>query len=194
MAMWVTNSSDNQDRLRLFVDGSETGTVKYGTGLIYGTGVIYGEESVSGTTRFIVDDINLTDSFARIFVGSDYLKTHGARALMDNIRFSNIERTETLITVGSDVFDTNYSSNTDLVNPVSSDIYTTKLIDFNKSDLEVTDFATLLNAERGVFRWECKVIDSFNRIKGNTYLENLLISLINKLKGAHTEVIISIVE
>jgi hypothetical protein len=195
MAMWTTNSTDNQDRLRLFVDGAERGTIKYGTGLIYGSGVIYGQEEVTpGSNRYIVDNIDLTDTFPRIFIGSDIYGVQGARALLDNIRFSNIERLESIRITSSGTIDTSFVGNDELENPAVEDIYTTHLLDFNSSDTEVEDFATLLNAERGIFRWECKVIDSFNRVKGDVFLEALLEKLIDRLKGAHTECFFSIVE
>jgi hypothetical protein len=195
MAMWRTNSADNKDRLRLFVDGVERGTIKYGTGLKYGDGYVYGQRDVGPYTgRFIVSDINMNDTFARLFVGSDVRLVSNARALIDNLRISNIERLGSIKLTGTDTFDINYIENTDLAFPVIEDGHTTKLLNFDTEDNRIEFFAALINAERGIFRWTCDVIDSFNRIKGNAFLEQLLKDLINKLKGAHTEPKISILD
>jgi hypothetical protein len=195
MVMWKTNSATGQDRLRLFVDGFERGTIKYGTGLVYGTGVVYGQEDVTpGTNRYIVDNIDLTDTFPRVFIGTDVFSTNSARVLIDNIRVSNIERLGSIRVTNTDAIDVDYTSNADLAYPVVSDNYTTKLVNFDTDTNRIRFFSTIINAERGIFRWKCKVIDSFGRIKGNTFLEGLLRDLINKLKGAHTEVAITIVD
>jgi len=46
---WDLNNPDNQDVMVLMVDGAESGTVRYGTGLIYGTGILYGQKTVWGS-------------------------------------------------------------------------------------------------------------------------------------------------
>ena len=195
MVMWKMNSPDNQDRLRLFVDGAERGTIRYGTGLIYGTGVIYGQEEVrSGTNRFLVDNIDLTDTFARIYIGSDAFSLKSARARMDNIRFSEVQRLQAIKVTSTGTMDINWSANTEFAIPVVEDLYTTKLLDFDSTEADVEYLATIVNAERGIFRFKIEVIDSFDKVIGNTELEELLVDLINTIKPAHTEAIISFVE
>lgn len=195
MVMWQTNSTDGQDRLRLFVDGFEKGTVKYGTGLLYGTGIIYGQEDVRvGIQRFIVDNIDLTDTFAKILIGTNIFGSQNAKARLDNIRFSEVQRLQSLKTVGNNIIDVNYTSNTELAEPVVEDIFTTKLLNFDKEISDVEFLATLINSERGIFRFSVNVIDSFDRVIGDTRLENLLINLINTIKPSHCESIITFVE
>jgi hypothetical protein len=195
MIMWRTNSSDNNDRLRLFVDGSERGTIKYGTGLIYGTGIIYGQAEVRpGINRFIVNNIDLVDTFSKIIIGTDTVGVNNARALIDNIRFSSIERLQSIKIVGNETTDVNYTANTDLAQPVIEDLYTTQLLDFDKEESVVEFFAEIINQERGIFRFEVEVIDSFDRIAGNTVLEDLLVELIETIKPAHTESIVTFLE
>lgn len=191
MAMWRTNSITNEDRLRLFVDGDERGTIKYGTGLIYGTGILYGQAEVRpGTNRFIVDNIDLTDTFSRIFIGTDILRVNGAKARLDNIRFSDIERLQSVKLTSNGAFDVNFTANTEFVNPVIEDSDTTGIFDFNKEEGDIEFLATLVDAERGIFRFEVDVIDSFDKVVGNTQLEELLTDLINTIKPANTESII----
>jgi len=195
MVMWKMNSTDNQDRLRLFVDGSERGIVKYGTGLIYGTGVIYGQAEVRpGVNRFLVDNIDLTDTFAQIHIGADVFGSNGAMALMDNIRFSDIQRVLSIRITSNDTFDINYSSNTDFAGPVVNDIDTTAIYDFDTTISDVQNLATLINAERGIFRFMVRVIDSFDKIYDNEDLRNLLEELINTIKPAHCESVITFEE
>lgn len=195
MIMWKMNSPDNQDRLRLFVDGNERGTIRYGTGLIYGTGVIYGQAEVRpGVNRFLVDNIDLSDTFARIFVGADVYRLNGARALIDNLRFSDVQRLRAIRITTNDTIDINYSANSSFAKPVVEDIDTTAIYNFDRTDEDIEFVTTLINAERGIFRFKVTVIDSFDKVKGNTDLENLLVELINVIKPAHTEAIIEFSE
>lgn len=195
MVMWKMNSTDNQDRLRLFVDGNERGTIKYGTGLIYGTGVIYGQAEIRpGINRFLVDDINLTDTFAKIFIGTDFNGSLNARARIDNVRFSEIQRLQSIKVTTNDTIDVNFSSNTSAVIPVIDDVFTRRIVNFNDVVSAVEFLATVIDAERGIFRFEVEVIDSFDKIAGSTQLENLLTELINTIKPAHTESTITFVE
>lgn len=195
MVMWKMNSPDNQDRLRLFVDGSERGTIRYGTGLIYGTGVVYGQAEVRpGVNRFLVDNIDMTDTFSRIYIGSDVLARKSARARMDNIRFSEIQRLQGIKVTTNDTIDINFSANPDSAIPVVEDVFTTRLINANDVADAVDFLATIINAERGIFRFEVEVIDSFDKVIGNTQLEELLEELINVIKPAHTEAIVTFLE
>jgi hypothetical protein len=192
MVMWKTNSIDNRDRLRLFVDGNERGTIKYGTGLIYGTGVLYGQAEVRpGQNRFLVDNIDLMDTFARIYVGSNTFGLNSARAIMDNLRFSDEERLLSIRTTSNDTIDINYQQNTEFAIPVVEDITTTGLYNFDNVKDTVDYLATIINEERGIFRFEVDVIDSFDKIIGNDELEKLLEELINIIQPSHTESIIT---
>lgn len=195
MAMWKMNSTDNQDRLRLFIDGSERGTIRYGTGLIYGTGIVYGQAEVRpGVNRFLVDNIDLTDTFSKIYIGSDFVSNKSARARIDNLRFSEIQRLQSIKVTTNDTLDINFNENLDTVVPVVEDVFTTRMINFNDV-IDAIDFlATIINAERGIFRFEVEVIDSFDKVIGNTQLEELLEELINVIKPAHTEAIVTFIE
>lgn len=192
MVMWKTNSVTNTDRLRLFVDGSEIGTIKYGTGLIYGTGVIYGQAEVRpGQNRFLVSNIDLLDTFSRIYIGSDIHRLNGARALLDNIRFSSVQRLKSIRNTSNDIIDTNYNSNTDVAVPVVRDLNTTAIYNFEFTEEDIEFLATVVNASRGIFKFKVEVIDSFNRVNGNDFLIGLLETLINTIKPAHSEAVIT---
>ena len=191
MAMWKTNSVSGQDRLRLFVDGTEQGTVKYGTGLLYGTGVIYGQAEVrTGVDRFVVDNIDLTDIFAQITIGTNVFGSQNAQSKIDNIRFSEIERLNSIKVVSGENTDVNFTANTSAAEPLSEDVFTNRLIDFNKEIVEITFFADIVNSASGIFRFDLDVIDSFDKVIGNSALEDLLRTLVNTIKPAHTTAII----
>lgn len=189
MAMWSTNNSDNNDRIRLFVDGSERGVIKWGTNLLYGSGILWGQQEVrDGRDRFVVDDINLEDTFARIYIGTDTFGFNNANALIDNLRFSEEQRTNLIRISANDTLDTQYVANSNYAVPVTTDSLTTGLYDFDKEQQIIESFVGVLNAERGIYRFNIEVIDSFGKIIGNQYLVNLLEILVNRIKPAHTEV------
>ncbi|MFA5023427.1 MAG: hypothetical protein WC523_00520 [Patescibacteria group bacterium] len=191
MIMWKTNSSNGLDRLRLFVDGDERGTIKYGTGLIYGTGIVYGQAEIRpGTNRFLVDNIDMSDVFSSIFIGADIFSVNGANAIMDNIRFSDIQRLQSIKNVSGVFVDVNYQQNTDFALPVIQDLNTTALYDFDALLFKIQDFSEVTNASNGIFKFSVDVIDSFDKVIGNDYLTNLLKSLINVIKPANTTAII----
>jgi hypothetical protein len=192
MAMWKMNSENNQDRLRLFVDGSERGTIKYGTGLIYGTGIIWGQAEVRpGVNKFLVDNIDLTDTFSKIYIGTDVYGLKGARARIDNMRFSELQRLQSIKRTTTDTIDINYIQNHEFASPVVEDIYTTGIYNFDNTENDIEYLATIINSERGIFRFSVEVVDSFDKIIGNTDLEELLEELINVIKPSHCESIIS---
>lgn len=194
MVMWKANSTDNNDRIRLFVDGSERGTIKYGTGLLYGTGVIYGQAEIrAGINRYVVDNIDLTDTFSKLYVGTDYDGLNNGMARIDNMRFSDVQRLTSIRTVGNSIIDTNYNSNDDLANPVVDDDDTTLLLNFNKQVQVITDLITLQHSNRGLYRFQVDVIDSFGKIGDSEVLQQLLRGLINTLKPAHAEYILNFI-
>ena len=142
----------------------------------------------------MVDNIDLTDVFSKIFIGTDSLKLNSAKARLDNIRFSNIERLQSINIVGNETIDVNYTANNEFAMPVIEDIYTTRILDFDKIVKAIEFFATLVNEERGIFTFEVEVIDSFDKVIGDTKLEKLLVDLINTIKPAHCESVITFVE
>lgn len=191
MVMWEANSPTGQDRLRLFVDGNESGVIKYGTGLIYGTGIIWGQQEVRpGHNRYITDTIALIDTFSTIYIGADVFGQQGARAVLDNIRFSNIQRLQEVILIAGQNIDAGYTANSQYAIPVIKDTFTTAMYDFDYLENEVRNLATVINGKAGIFTFTVDVIDSFDKVLGNTILENLLTGLINTIKPATSTAVI----
>lgn len=208
-AGWDLNNSDNQDRLIFMVDGTEGGTIRYGTGLIYGTGVLYGQKTVWGSadvgttiSRNILADINLLDSFNTINIGADFTEQFTALARMDNIRFSTALRPVTYL--GATVLDTVvgsgpgrliakdllYTANSNTALPVIEDALTGLLLDFNTTESEVEYLAQIRDASTGIFDFFVEVIDTFELV--DTELAHQLITdLINEIKPSHTRAFVS---
>ena len=164
-----------------------------GTGFIGGksVGMLLARAILRNSDKKWIEKLEVHDSY---FIGSDVFGLNGARALMDNIRFSNVQRLQTIKVTSNDTLDINYSANTDFAIPVVDDIDTTAIYNFDTTASDIQYLTTLINAERGIFRFKIDVIDSFDKVIGNTDLENLLITLINTIKPAHCQAIISFLE
>jgi hypothetical protein len=198
---WDLNNTDNQDRMIMMVDGSETGVIRYGTGLIYGTNVLYGQSTVWGSAnvgtsvaRNILADINLLDNFNTIHVGADFTGQFTALARMDNIRFSNTLRNIIYLggtgpgsLLGKDLL---YTSNVNAAQPVISDTLTSLLLDFDTPQTEVEYLAVVRNAASGIFDFYVDVIDTIS-LGDTEIIHSLITSLINRLKPAHTRAFVS---
>jgi hypothetical protein len=193
---WSLNNPDNQDRLVLMVDGTECGVIRYGTGFRYGSSTIYGMPTVWGqaragtiASRNILADINMTDFFSVVHIGSDYTNLMPAMACLDNIRFSNQMRSISYLggsgpgqLIGHDLI---YTSNINTAQPVIEDALTTLLLDFDTESSLVEYLVAVHDAAAGIFDFFVTVIDSFNQIP-NQEVKDLIEQLINRLKPAHT--------
>lgn len=190
MATWTANSIDGSDRMRLFIDGVESGTITYGTpGLLYGTGLIYGQAPVGSlASGYLAANIDITDTFGSIIVGNSFLLHDPAKAKFDNMRFSSSAREPSVI-AGTSV-DLNYNANTDAATAVVDDVATTALYDFDKV-LESTNFlANLLDENTPLYLFDVLIDDGFRRLVDNERAKSLLITLINRMKPSHANVFI----
>lgn len=190
MATWKANSIDGKDRMRLFVDGIESGTITYGTpGLLWGSGIIYGQAVVGSLgSQFLAADIDLLDTFGSILIGNSFNEQNSAKAKIDNLRFSSIARDPSV--VASSSIDLNYNSNTDSALPVLEDVYTTAIYDFDRT-LESTEFlSNLLDENTPLYLFDVLIDDGFRRLVDNERAKNLLITLIKRMKPSHANVFI----
>ncbi len=190
-ATYSVNGGQNTDTIRLFVDGYERGNILFGTGLLYGDPHVYGSTFV-GSSGFQTNII-LKDTFNELFIGSDFTGSNTAYALLDNLRISNIARP--VYAPFGESIDVNYNSNTNAAFPVTTDLYTTYLMDFDTTLVKNTNnFARLSNKNTGNFDFTINVFDSFDIISGSTTVKNVLETLINALKGATSSVYINYLE
>lgn len=188
-ATYKFNRADNQDELRLFVDGEEKGMVKFGSGFLFGSGIIFGQGFAGVDDSKLIADINVSDPFNELFIGSDYLGVHTANARFDNLRLSDVARSP--LNIAGQPKDINYSNNLNVVFPVVPDAFTTYLLDFDSILQKIDDFALLRDEQFGIFDFTLNIIDSFGIVSSNAKVKQVLENLINALKPANSRVTIN---
>ena len=136
-----------------------------------------------------------SSTVSKLYVGTNnvyYSKQKvGALSRISNIRVSSKVRPAEFNIAGN-LVDKNYSSDTDNVNPVVEDDFTTLLIEFEPT--KTTDFtvAQIFNPVTGIFSFDVNISDSFGYISENN-LEELIDDLVKRLRPAHTNYVINIV-
>lgn len=190
MATLKANTIDGTDRMRLFIDGVESGTITYGTpGLLYGSGVIYGSSAVGSlASDFLTSNIDLTDTFGEIYIGNSFDGQNPSKSKIDNLRISNEVRAPSVVS-GSAV-DLNFNSNRDAVAPVVEDGITTALYNFNSEAQETEFLSNLIGDSTSLFQFDVEIDDSFRRVLQNPLAKSLLEQIIRRMKPAHANVLI----
>ena len=190
-ASYRFNSGQLTDEMRLWVDGYEIGNVRSGDGLTISQNTYTSSATIIGNGGLITS-INFSDPINEINIGSDYMLSNKAFCLMDNFRISNIFRP--LYAPYGENIDVNYSSNLDVVYPVTEDLYTTYLSDNNTESELIEDFTTLFNKNNGNFDFYVDVVDSFNIVGENDRVKQILEKLINLLKPANSRAFVSYIK
>lgn len=185
-ATFKFNSFNNQDEMRLFVDGEQRGNIRFGQGLLFGDNYIFGQTYDELSGKSLMGNIDFTDHITQFFIGQDFAGTRSAKAKIDNFRLSN--KALNTITIGGQQIDVNYSSNKKSVYPVIENNYTTFLLDFDKIINIVNDFAILRDSEFGIFNFTLNIIDSFRIIEGSPKIQVILEAMIRALKPANAKV------
>jgi hypothetical protein len=188
-ATWKFNRADNQDEIRLWVDGEERGIIRFGDGLLFGQGFVFGQTWAGVTDQFLIDDINFTDPITQFFIGQNFTGAGGAQARIDNFKLSNIALGP--LTIAGQARDVNYSTNLDIVFPVIEDAFTTFLLDFDRLVTKTDDFAILRDAQFGVFNFDLNIIDSFDIVLDSQRVRELLEAMLFALKPANSKMEIS---
>ena len=187
-ASFKFNRKDNNDEIRLFIDGEERGALLFGQGnILFGQGLIWGQASSGGVGNQIYRaDINFIDIIQQFSIGQDFAGNFGAQARFDNFKISN-KSTDPIIISGQprDVY---FSTNTDFIYPSIEDAFTTFLLDFDTSVEKTDDFAVIHDPTFGLFNFDINIIDSFNIVTGDLRVQTVLEALINALKPAPSRV------
>ena len=184
-ATFTANGPKNSNTIRLFVDGYEQGNILFGTGLVFGDPLVFGS-TFSGAGNGFPLTINFKDFLGELYIGSDYAREHGAFSLIDNFRISNLAR-PVFAPYGESV-DVNWNSNISMAFPVTPDLYTTFLMDFDTLVTKNTDFITLIDKNSGIFDFTINIFDSFGIVKSSAKVQQILETLINVLKPANSRV------
>lgn len=194
MATWDLANVNNTDSMRFFVDGVEESIVTWGTpGLIWGGGQIWGT-ALAGSegAQALVSDINISDDFSQIYLGTSYTRQDNYPCLIDNLRFSSTARAP--VRVGSVYRDLNFNSNTDAMLPVVEDAFTRGLYDFERGDTETEFLANVLGESTALFTLGVKIDDGFIKIVEDANAKHILRQLYERLKPAHTNILTSFVQ
>jgi len=176
------NGGTTADELHLFLDGYERGNILFGSDLLFGQGLIYGS-SFAGPNQ-VKYNIKFTDAINQFFIGSDYNRGNSAYCLIDNLRISNISRP--LYQPFGEPLDPNYSSNTTMIYPITEDLNTTLLLNFDTLISKNEDFVTLNNRASGLADFSVTISDSLDIIDDNSKIKEVLETLIKSFKPANS--------
>lgn len=187
-ASYKINSGTNSDEIRLFLDGYEYNNVLYGTGLIFGKSPIVFGSSFPGDGYTITGNIQFKDPINDLYIGSQYTQESPLFALLDNFRISNISRP--IYKPFGESIDVNWSANLNTVFPVTKDLYTTYLMEYDALIEKNTDFAILRNRNNGLFDFTVNIFDSFGIVSSSAKVQEILERLIKVLKPANSRVFI----
>lgn len=183
------NGGIGNDEMRLFLDGYQYTDVVFGQDdLQFGKFPMVWGSAVVGDGYTLVSSISFKDPINFIYVGSDYKKNNPIFTLIDNFRVSNLSRP--IYAPYGEPLDANFSNNLSTVFPVTKDLYTTLLIDFDRLNALNTDFATLINRATGAFDFTVNIFDSFGIVSSSAKVKEVLENLINILKPANSRVFI----
>lgn len=187
-ASYKLNGNKNMDEVRLFLDGYEYTNVLFGSGLVFSPTPVVMGSSMVGDGYVLTSNIKFKDPINELFIGSQYTQESPVFSLLDNFRISNISRQ--IYAPYGEPLDVNYSSNIDMVFPVTQDLYTTYLLDFDSLVSLNTDFATIKNRETGSFDFSVNIFDSFGIVSSSDKVQEALEALIKVLKPANSKVFI----
>jgi len=192
-ASYKLNSGAGLDKMKLFLDGYEY------TNVLVGTDVIIGDFPFVSGSSFVGDGYNIDgyliptnirfkDPINDLFIGTKYTGESPLFSLIDNFRISDIFRP--IYAPFGEPLDVNYSTNLNAVFPVTQDLFTTLLLNFDVIRVLNTDFTTLINKTTGLFDFTVNVKDSFGIVNSNIKSKNALEKLIKVLKPANSRVFI----
>src|SRR5208282_578218 len=187
-ASYQVNGVVGSDTMILFLDGYEYTDVFVGPEMIPGQFPSIVGSSAIGDGYNFVSSITFKDPINDLFVGTDYTGSNPIFTLLDNFRISNIFRP--IYAPYGEPIDVNYSSNLGIVFPVTSDLYTTYLMDFNTEVALTTNFTTLVDRANGAFEFTVNIFDSFDIVGSSATVQQILENLINILTPANSQVYI----
>jgi hypothetical protein len=194
-ASYKVNGSAGADEMRLFLDGYQYTDVTFGSGILFGSyPYVMGSSMPGGFTPAAADGygfvqtIRFRDPINELYIGTQYTEESPIFSLIDNFRISNISRP--IYAPYGEPIDVNFSTNLSTVFPVTRDLYTTYLMDFDKLFVLNDDFAILKNRKTGLFDFSVNILDSFGIVSSNIKSKEALEALIKVLKPANSRVFI----
>lgn len=192
-AQYKVNGGVGQDEMRLFIDGYQWNDVLFGTNIFAPFPLVMGQAFpgdgyADGYSNLVLTNIAFRDPINNLYIGNDYTGTSGIYALVDNFRISNQFRP--IYAPYGEPLDVNWTSNLSVAFPVTQDLYTTYLMDFNSNAALNTNFATIKNRNTGLFDFTITILDSLGIVSSSTIVKQTLETLINTLKPANSRAFI----
>ena len=183
-AEYMINGGMGNDTMLLFLDGYQYANTVFGSSLIAGQfSMTLGSFTVGD--GYLVSSINFTDPINDLWIGTDYAQSNPIYTLLNNFRISNFFRP--IYAPYGEPIDVNYSSNLSTVLPVTSDLYTTYLMNSGTTNTLISNFTTLVDRDYGAFNFTLNVFDSFGIVASNPQVQQILENLVNILKPANTQ-------
>ena len=191
-ASYKINGGVGKDEMRLFLDGYEYTDVLFGTGVLCGFFPMVSGSSMIGDGYGVSTTIKFKDPINELFIGSQYTGESPIFSLIDNFRISDISRP--IYAPFGEPLDVNYSGNLANAFPVTSDLFTTYLLDFDELVIKNTDFTTIQNRETGLFDFSVNIFDSLGIVSSSEKSKEALEKLIKVLKPANSRVFIQYIK
>jgi hypothetical protein len=140
----------------------------------------------------VIANIQFKDPINDLFIGTQYNQQFPAFTLLDNFRISDIFRP--IYAPYGEPIDVNYNRNLSAAIPVTTDLYTTYLMNYDDMIVLNQNFAILTDREVGSFDFTLNVFDSFGIVESSPQVKQTLEALINTLKPANTVAFINYYE
>ena len=189
-ASYKINGGVGQDEMRLFLDGYQYSSLLFGSGLVFGSFPLVTGAVTVGDGYSLIGNIQFKDPINDLFIGSQYNQQFPAFTLIDNFRISNISRP--VYAPYGEPIDVNYNSNLSAAIPVTRDLYTTYLMNYDNMIVLNQNFAILTNRLVGSFDFMVNIFDSFGIVSSSAKVQQTLEDLINTLKPANCVAYINI--
>lgn len=184
-ACYRINSHD--DRLSLFIDGYEYNSFTYGESNYYSDSPFnYGSVFV-GDGYNVKNTISFKDTLNYFTIGSDFNNANFGNCIIDNLRISNKCLDKSIYK--NEYVDITYDVPSVAI-PLTYDLYTTYLMDYDLEYEKFNKFAKLINKNNS-FEFDVNVFDSFKILEKNPRSKVILEKLIKTLKPASSKVFIN---
>jgi len=158
--------------------------------------ILFAYNRESKNIFFVVDGKNVTDNINYNINFKDILNQISIGGLFEQVSMSRIanlrisrKQRNIIRNIEGSLIDQNFNSQISLNNPLLKDDLTTLIINFD-NNLDINqNFASIYDPINGIYNFDVNVDNGFLTL--NEELEDLIEDLINRLKPAHTNVVVN---
>ena len=184
-ASYKVNGGIGSDEMRLFLDGYQYSRILFTE---KDKAPIYLATPGFQDGYQILPNIKFRDPINDLYIGTQYTQESPVFSLIDNLKISDVS--SPIYAPYGEPLDVNYTSNLEMAFPVTPDLYTTYLLDFDTLVKLNDDFAVLRNRNNGYFDFTVNILDSFGIVSSSIKVKEALEKLIKVLKPANSKVFI----